>query len=638
MLDFFRRGVKSIFAQILLALLILSFAVWGIGDVFTGGRTTTIANVGDTEVNSEQFVNALTRQQSILSQQAGELVNFEDIRAAGVDQGILTALVREATYAEELSTMGIAVPADAIRDTIASNPSFLDAEGNFNQLAYQGVIGQQGYSPRSFEALTARLLGEQILADSVTTGVVTPDALAKTIAKFDGERRSASVLRLTLIDAPDPGTPDDATLTAWFDENKDQFQAPERRWGNYLRIDPAELAEGLAPSEDELRAAYEANQASYTVEATRTVEQIVFQDPAAAEAAMTRLTDGSASFAEIAAEQNLSLDDIALGTVRQDDLAGPTADAAFAASEPGFAGPIEGLFGTVILNVTAVQAGGQQPFEVVRDGISYAIARERARSVVNEKVNQLDDIRAGGAELPELAEQTGLVLRSFGGLDRRGGVTEGAAPEVAGDVRFTGEVFDATIDEERDIVELQDGSFVLIMLDRIAETALPPLEEIKPDVTAVWQDVQRVEALEAQATQLVLEHGGDLDVIAGVLGKQTDAVGAFARSAPPPGFAPELIGAMFSADEGDAVVGRSSDGRSAVIAKITGLEALEGADLDIEAQEVGDIFSNSLARDQLEYFARALEARHGAQVSVSAVDGVFEQLNQIGYGAGSGGM
>ncbi|MEM1298683.1 MAG: SurA N-terminal domain-containing protein [Pseudomonadota bacterium] len=634
MLEFIRKGIKSIFAKILFALLILSFAVWGIDGVFTGGGTATIAKVGDTKVNSERFIQALSRQQSVLSQQAGQLVSFEQMREAAVEQGILTALVREASYAEELDTLGLAVPDDSIRDEIGSNPNFLDAEGNFSQLAYQSIIGQQGHTPRTFESLVARVLGEQILTEAVTLGVQTPDALSQAVAKFDGERRSAEVLRLTLIDAPDPGTPDDTTLAAWFDENQEQFRAPERRWGQYLRIDPLELAEGLRPSEEEVRAQYKANKANYTLEPTRTVEQIVFQDQEAADAAMARLTGGEASFAEIAAEQNLSLDDIALGTVRADDLADNVSAAAFSVTEPGLVGPVAGLFGTVILNVTGVEAGGTEPFEAVQEGISFGIARERARAEVTAKVNQLDDIRASGAELPELADQTGLVLREIKGLDQRGGVTEGGRPEIVDDVRFTGEVFAATIDEERDIVEMQDGSYVLVMVERIEETHMPPLDQIKAAVTAAWQDNARVESLEAQATDLAAKHGSDLAAIATELGKQTDAVSAFARSTPPPGFAQELIGEMFNADKDSLVVGRSSDGRSAVIAKITELEALEGADLTVEMQQVGDIFANSTARDQLEYYARALEARHGAELNLGNVDDVFNRLNQTGYGHG----
>ena len=209
---------------------------------------------------------------------------------------------------------------------------------------------------------------------------------------------------------------------------------------------------------------------------------------------------------------------------------------------------------------------------------------------------------------------------------------------MADDVRFTGEVFTAAIGEERDIVELQDGSYVLIMVDRVEETHLPPLAQIKADVIAAWQENARLDALEVRAAELISTHGNNLEAIASELGKTTDAVSAFARSAPPPGFAQELIGAMFSAEDQGMVVGRSSDGRSAVIAQIVGLEPLEGADFDLMVEEVGSVFADSFARDQLEYYARALEARHGAQLHLGAVDGVFEQLNQTGYGVGHGGM
>lgn len=633
MLDFFRRGVKSWVAKLLLGLLIVSFAVWGIGDIFTGSGSVTVASVGETEVSSEEFAEAMLRQQSMASQQAGQLVSFADLRAAGIDEQLLTALVREAAYAQELHSLGVAVPAASVRETIAANSSFQDSSGNFNQFSYQSLIGQQGYSPRTFETLTARLLGEQILADAVTSAVEAPRAIAEAIATFDGERRMVSILRLPVATAADPGTPDDTTLAAWFEENADAFREPERRWGSYIRVDPTALAADLAPAEAEVRAFYEANREGYSTEATRTVEQIVFDDGAAARNALERLTAGETSFVEVAAEQNLSLDDIALGVVTRADLAESTAEAAFALTEPGLAGPIEGLFGTVLLNVTAVQLGGVQPFEAVQPMIASGLARERARAAVTETVNQLDDIRASGADMTELADQTGLPLITYQGLASDGSVAEGTPPAVAGDPQFFGEVFAADEGEERDITELSDGSYVLVMVDRVVATRNPELDEVRSRATIAWQDAQRLASEEIRAQMLATTEAG-LSGIAEKLGQTPDPLEPFARSNAAPELSPELVEAVFSAEEGTLVVGRNRDDTAVIIASVTGIEAPDPADLALETDQITDILSGATARDQLEYYARALETRHGARVNRGNIDTVFEQLSQTGSGGG----
>lgn len=633
MLDFFRRGIKSWVAKILLALLIVSFAVWGIGDIFTGGRSITVASVGETEVDSEKFADAVLRQRSVLSQRAGRMVSFADIRAGGLDQQILTALVREAAYAEELSKLGIAIPSSAVRDTIAQNPSFQGVDGNFSQFAYQSILSQQGYSPRTFETLTASLLGEQILNDAVTSAVEAPDVLAEAIARFDGEQRAVSVLRLPIAAATDPGQPEDSVLATWFEENAENFREPERRWGMFIRVDPAALAADLAPDEAEIRAFYEANRDSYELEARRTVEQIIFEDGVAAQDAADRLAAGETTFAEVAAAQNLTLEDIALGNVTRDDLADATAEAAFALTEPGTTGPIEGIFGSILLNVTAVQLGGVQPFEDVQDQISSGIARERARAAVTQKVNQLDDIRAGGADLQELSEQTELPLVVFEGLGADGSVASGAVPAVAGDAEFFGEVFGAAEGEERDIVELTDGSYVLVMVDRVEAAHNPALDAVKDRAVVAWQDAQRLQAQEARASELVTGEA-DFAAVATVLNQEPAVLAPFARSDIPPELSPSLVEAIFEADAGALIIGERRDGSAVIIAEVTEVAAMDPADLALESDQLGEVLSDSIARDQLEYYARAIEERHGALVNNGAIDTIFEQLSQSGAGVG----
>ncbi|MEL6482509.1 MAG: SurA N-terminal domain-containing protein, partial [Pseudomonadota bacterium] len=97
MLEFIRRGVKSIFAKILLGVLVLSFAVWGIGDIFTFSGATAVGKVGDQEVSADAYADALGRNQARISQEAGRLVTLADMRDQGFGLRILQSLLRDAT-------------------------------------------------------------------------------------------------------------------------------------------------------------------------------------------------------------------------------------------------------------------------------------------------------------------------------------------------------------------------------------------------------------------------------------------------------------------------------------------------------------------------------------------------------------
>ena len=124
MLHFLRRGVKSLPAKILIGLLVASFAVWGIGDIFSFRLDSRVAQVGNTEIPAARFADALRREQSRISQQAGQLVSYDTMRSAGIDQRILGGLVRDAAFSEELTGLGISAPDKAVADAIRSNPTF----------------------------------------------------------------------------------------------------------------------------------------------------------------------------------------------------------------------------------------------------------------------------------------------------------------------------------------------------------------------------------------------------------------------------------------------------------------------------------------------------------------------------------
>ncbi|MEM7212016.1 MAG: peptidylprolyl isomerase, partial [Pseudomonadota bacterium] len=362
MLEALRRFVKSWVAKALLALLILSFAVWGIEGVFSGSTNPTIARVGSEQLDAQRLINAVIRQQNQISRQRQQLISLAELREAEVDEAALQAMIRDATFESELKSLQLAVPAEAVRENIRVNPAFLDGQGQFSQFTYQSRLSQEGFDPIEFEDLTRTLLGQQILIGATTNADQYAPGVATQMAKWRGEQRSIRMITLPVDSAADPGQPGEADLQAYFDENSDTFVEPDRRWGRFLHTDIAQLADQLAPTDAEQREAYDADPLVYERQATRTLEQITFEDLSGAQAAADRIASGDATFADIAAEQEVSEVALSLGTVLQDDLPEATASAVFGVTEPGVVGPVEGPFNVVLLNVTALELGGLPEF------------------------------------------------------------------------------------------------------------------------------------------------------------------------------------------------------------------------------------------------------------------------------------
>jgi len=105
----------------------------------------------------------------------------------------------------------------------------------------------------------------------------------------------------------------------------------------------------------------------------------------------------------------------------------------------------------------------------------------------------------------------------------------------------------------------------------------------------------------------------------------------FLRVEPPQDFSPDLVEAIFAAEAGDVVVGRNAEDDAVLIVHLRGIVPIDDEALVERAEERDDLMAASMMRDQLEYFVRALEERHGAAVNMSAVNGVLEHIGQSGY-------
>lgn len=629
MLHAIRRFVKSWVAKLLLGLLILSFAVWGIEGVFSGSTNPTIARVGTEPIDAERFIDAVLRQQNQLTRQRQAVVSLQELRDDGIDEMALQALIRDANFASELKSLELAVPVEAVRENIRSNPVFHDGQGQFSQFTYQSRLSQEGFDPIEFERLTRSLLGQQILVDATGNADAYAPGAAEAMAKWRGETRGIRMITLPISSADDPADPTDSQLQEYFSANGDAFIEPDRIWGRFLHTDVAHLVGQLEPTDAELRSTYDDAPDRYTVDPTRTIEQVNFPDMAAAQAAADRISEGTATFAEIAEEQEIGADALSLGTVGQDELPEATATAAFEATEPGVVGPIEGPFNVLLLNITGVGLGGLQAFDDVKGLIRQQVLQERLRARIPELANQVDDIRASGASLQEIAEKTRLPLREFAGIAANLTVAEGTFPPAAYDQRLMAEITDASEGEERDMVELADGSYALVMVDRIVDSHLPELDAIKPKVIEAWKNEQRLAALEARALGLMAgENGGDVDAAATATGLEVVEPEAFSRESPPPTLSGPLVESIFSGAEGGFVSGRNQLGTGVVLARIETITPLDAETLAEQKTELETALHNSVARDHLEYFSRALSETHDVSINRDAIETIFERMGQ----------
>lgn len=636
MLESLRKGAKSWVAKVLIVLLIASFAVWGIGDAFTTRLDSAVAEVGDQRVTVDAYADALVRQRGQLSQRAGQAVSYAEMRRYGIDRQILARLVRDAAFRAELARLGIAVPDTAVAEAIRTNPAFQSSSGGFSDPAYRLAVSRIGLSPAEFEALTRTLLGQEMLTEAAVAVAEPVPGFAARLAAYQGEQREIEILLLEPGMAEDPGAPDTEALLAQYTANQDAYYEPERRTGRYLHVDIGALAAANRPADAEIAAYYEANRALYETPATRTIAQLPL-DPATADADAAAVRAGEESFEELALRLGETPAALDLGTVERGDLPEAVAEAVFGADAPGIVGPVEAPVGPVLVQVRAVDAGASPSLDEVRDSIAATLAEQAALDRAPQLAAEIEDLRAQGRTLDEIAAETGLVLHHFEGLAQDATLADGSlADGIETDPQFLDEVFTALDLEEREILATGDGGFLLVMVDSIEQRTLPPVEEIRDRVAADWARDRRIEALERRATALADQIGGGRPVseVAEELGVDPIDLGLVSRASPTPLLPPDLVEALFDVDVGGAAAARGTAGAGVILGTVRAIEMPDPEMLAEMTAEIDEQASGLVRQDTVEYLSRAITAAVPTRIEQGVIEDVF---SMIGAAPGSGG-
>jgi peptidyl-prolyl cis-trans isomerase D len=388
------------------------------------------------------------------------------------------------------------------------------------------------------------------------------------------------------------------------------------------------LAQDVEPPGQEIETAYEARKDSYSQPATRTIDQLPLTE-GQARAQAERVRSGETGFEALAGELGEDPADLSLGTVRRDDLPEKVAEAVFAETEPGIVGPVEAPAGPVLVRIREVQRGGTVPLEAVRGEIAAALKREEAQAEAPEIARRIEELRAQGRTLPEIAGELGLPLVPFEGIARDGTLADGSdATGLLARQGFLDEAFAALDHEEREILPTERGGYFVVLVERIEESRIPPLEDVRAEVVEAWKQAERRDALlaEAQTMAEALSGTRTLEEKAAELDLAVTTHEPFPRQAAPRALPPGLVETLFAADEGAAATAPARDGAGVVLAEVTEIVEPEPERISEMAGQVRDRFDRTLAEDQMTLFVEALRANYEVTVNQDAIDAVFARI------------
>ena len=529
-----------------MTLLAAIFALWGINDIFHGFGRTYLAKIGDVEISPDQFSQAYNDRLQQLSRQVGHPLSAQEANAIGLPAQVLGQMVAEAGLDQLARRMRLGIPDSEIVQRVLHDPHFQTPTGQFDRATFQSFLQTIGYSEQRFFDEQRREIPRRDLTAAVSGNIVVPRASLDAVNQYQNEERGIEYVTLGPPQAGDIPQPTPEELSKYFDERKILFRAPEYRKVVTMTVTPDALAKTIEVSDADVQKYYEQNQKTYSTPERRHVEQIVFPNLADAQAASERIKSGT-SFAAIAAERGLKPSDIDLGTVAKSGIIDPkVADAAFALKQGEVSPPVEGRFGVVLVTVLQIEAANTKPLSVVAPFIRNDIAQERAKSQVQDLHDKIEDARAGGATLPEVAQKFNLSAVTVD-VDRSGRDPSGKlVTNLADGPAIINAAFTNDVGVDTYPIETA-GGYVWYEVQGVTPARDRTLDEVKGEVEQRWRDDEIAKRLESKAAELLdkAKSGNPFDALASGAGLKVEKAAGLKRGTTPSGIPAKVLDAVF---------------------------------------------------------------------------------------------
>jgi peptidyl-prolyl cis-trans isomerase D len=596
---------------VLMALLILGLGGFGVTNL--GGSITSVGAVGDSEIEINTYARALRNEVNALQAESGSPVSFAQADAAGVPQQVLARLVAEAALDNETHEMGISVGDAALREQIVDIPGFQGLDGNFDREAYAFALQQAGLNEAQFEENIRSEAARTLLQGAVLAGVHTPDAYADTLLSYIAETRDLTYAELgrgDLAGGLPVATEDD--LIAYHQSHLPDFTTPEVKRITYAWLTPEMIIDDIEVSQEMLQEAYQARIAEFQQPERRLVERLGFADTASAQATLERITAGETDFDALVADRGLSLADVDMGDVAKNEL-GEAGEAVFSATAGDVVGPVNSDIGPALMRVNAVLQAQNTPFEEAEPLLRDALAGDRASRVIDDQVDSIDDLLAGGATIEELGSETEMVT---GTIDWHAGSSEG----IGGYESFRAAAATLAANDYPEVINLEDGGIFAMRLESVIEPQVQPLEDVRAAVQAAWSAAALVDALsaEAEATVAALNAGATF----ADQGLEEQTAPGITRQAFQPGTPPDFVQTVFDMEVGDVTL-LPGDARVFIL-RLDAISAPDTTNVDLERLRSGlaDAAANDIAQDLYQALADDIRGRVGITLDQQALNAV----------------
>ena len=571
MMAAFRAFAKSKAAAVLMAILVVAFASWGVKDVFHAKINDAVITAGSRQVSSNDFKRIWDDHMQQLQQQVGQAITAQEAVDHGVDKQVLEQLADREAIQEVIHRAGITPSDTLILGQVRKIPAFFNrVTGTFDQKAYEQALGEQKLTPAMFEADLRDEIAEQQYSVGMVGGLVAPRTYSALIALLQQQNRSADYFILDPKSVPTPAKPSDADLTKFMKEHEAELRRPELRLISMVRISAQNIALSLPADPAEVQKAFDFEKDRLSTPEKRTFVEVPAKDAAQAAAIASRLNKGedATAVAKTFSAKPINYVDAAKSTVADPKVA----DAVFGLQPGQVSAPIQGGFGFSVVKLVNITPGKTATLADSRAKIEAEVKSAAAAEKADDQAHAYDDAHSGGAAMADAAKKAGVQVYQIGPITPDGRIYPSGQPATGLNARLLTEAFGLAQGAETDIAGLGKGEYYALRIEKVVPSAIPSLDEVRPNLIQVVMRQAMVKALQDKADAMAarLRKGESIAAVAAASGTAvkhaeniTQANGAQQAQT----LGQEFLARMFQAKTGETFVAPGPSG--IFVAKLT---------------------------------------------------------------------
>lgn len=495
MISKIRKYQDSWLTKTILALTALSFmSLFGIsGYVNRAGKNRAVIKVDNLVILQDEMNNKLQNSIRKAQNMFGGSVEITDEIRKNILAGLVKQNASDMIIAREAQKVGADISDELIEKIISTQPEFMDASGRFSpallhrQLAYFDMTENEYITD-----LKQNVLSRHIVYSPVEK-IIFPQFMNKYMAQIANQRKVFEYITINPYDMKIDRSISDEEIEQYYQDFAPQFEAPETRDIAFIELKTEQLANSIVISDDDVKSYYNDNIQDYIVPEKRRVLQMVFDDEASAESAISDLKKGEDFYRVASQKAHQDKETTFLGDITEESLLPEIAEKVFDADVNELVGPLQSEFGWHVLKIIKIIAKVETPLDSVKAKIVSDIRSEQAYDQAQSVINLIEDEIGKGSDLETIAKKYNVKVQMVKGLKEDGTYASSSSKSIAGIISgsdFVETAFSYNENEISQTIETENG-FVFAEVKKINDAHIKDLADVRSDIVKIWTENEK---------------------------------------------------------------------------------------------------------------------------------------------------